>query len=160
MKIHSSQASGLRHAKSGIDLIALCQEIFPFDKETGVTAEFKAAPDILEYKIFLLFLVDGGVGIETSDILYAGSCSPSAFGEVQSGKHFVFGGCRNRIFHVQPTVIGIHIPMVTESNPDKGFQTPVFDFSGIDVFPDRAVGDDDVVAFQVKQVCSVRYGIV
>lgn len=55
--------------------------------------------------------------------------------EIYTAIEFMFGRSKDRIFHVQPAIVGIHLPVLIDAVVDIGFNTPVLNFSGIDIFP-------------------------
>ena len=156
--IYASHHRGFRHGEACIDFIALRQQVFALDKDVGKTAQTVVGTQVPEYEAFLLLLTRGDRGMETLHVLYTGRQAPASLCKVRTGIEFVFGSRQYRILHVQPAIIGIHLPVSVDAVAKVGFHAPVLYLSGVDVLAQGRVCHDDVVPVDVVEVHPIGHG--
>ena len=96
--------------------------------------------------------------MESLHVLYTGRQAPASLCKVRTGIEFVFGSRQYRILHVQPAIIGIHLPVAVDAVSEVGFHTPVLYLAGVDVLAQGRVRHDDVVPVDVVEVHPIGHG--
>ena len=96
--------------------------------------------------------------METLHVLYTGRQAPTSLRKVRTGIEFVLGSRQYRILHVQPAIIGIHLPVSVDAVSEVGFHAPVLYLAGVDVLAQGRVRHDDVVPVDVVEVHPIGHG--